>query len=303
MESKSVEHEQLRDLLRIILLTSIPLTGFFIYIGMSSGSLSVVVILLDTIVSQLINLVSYYVLGVVIRGNAFQFPYGTGKLENFTGFFHGFCLLLISGIVLYEGVMRLTGPITEVSLGLAQLVALIDFIRIACIAYYLSKMVQRYPERSPLLHSYYISFIGVLWYAGGIFIAMLTGWLLANRWGGRIAFLVDLFIAATYVIYLIVNAVQVITANFRSLLDLPLPEEDQLKIMQSLTRHHEEYDNLINIYTRYSGAQKRIEIELSFPPGTPLIHTEELQRQMRDELKQHFEKFEFFLIARSCDHK
>lgn len=82
------------------------------------------------------------------------------------------------------------------------------------------------------------------------------------------------------------------------MLDLPLPESDRLRILQVLTHHYDAYVNLVNVFMRTSGGQRRIEIELSFSPDTPASRIETVHSLIHDELEQHLGALEFQLIAR-----
>ncbi len=299
MPDPSVEHEQLRRLIGVLLVTSIPMLAFTLYVGLTSGSLSVITVLLDSGVNLLLNLATFFVLRIVAGSNVFSFPYGTGKLENFTSFFHGCGIVLVGGTMIYQGVQRLGSPPVRVSLGLAQLAVLAGVARMAFIVAWLSRMVRRSPERSPLLHVYHLSFTAGIWYSSALLFAMATGWLLSWRWGDGFELAVDLILAAAYSFFLLLNGLRVIHANFRALLDLPLPEVDQLKILRVLTHNVDAYDDVVNVFTRFSGGRRRVEIELSFPPETTAVRIEHLRSRIHDELGELLGSVEFHLIARS----
>jgi divalent metal cation (Fe/Co/Zn/Cd) transporter len=159
-------------------------------------------------------------------------------------------------------------------------------------------MVRRNTERAPLLHAYYVNCSASLWHACGMMLAMLAGWLLSQLWGQIICVVVDLSVAAFFTGYLLWKGVRVICANFRSLIDLPLPEPDQIKILQVLARHYDAYTHLGQIFTRLSGGQRRIEIELSLSPDTTACQIEGLREQLRNELGKCFGRVEFQLLAR-----
>ncbi|MBK8594500.1 MAG: cation transporter [Holophagales bacterium] len=299
MPDPAVEHDQLRRLIGVLLVTSIPLLAFTLYVGLTSGSLSVITVLLDSGVNLLLNLATFFVLRIVAGSNVFSFPYGTGKLENFTSFFHGCGIVLVGGTMLYQGVLRLGSPPVRVSLGLAQLAVLAGVLRMAFIVAWLSRMVRRSPERSPLLHVYHLNFTAGIWYSSALLLAMAIGWILSWRWGSAFELAVDLLLAAAYSFFLLLNGLRVIHANFRALLDLPLPEGDQLKILRVLTRHVDAYDDVVNVFSRFSGGRRRVEIELSFPPETPASRIEHLRGRIHDELGELLGPLEFHLIARS----
>ncbi|MEE9913300.1 MAG: cation diffusion facilitator family transporter [Deltaproteobacteria bacterium] len=286
-----------------MLATSVPALALSIYISVISGSLSVIAIILDTAVAQTINLVNYFVLRTVSRGNVFKYPYGTGKLEDFAGFAYGWSILFVCGIIIYEGIYRFIGPPPLISLGLALLAVIFSLARITFIVGWLRRILRRNPGQSPLLHIYYINCSGIMWYTAGILVAMVIGWFLTGRWGNTIAVVIDLLIAVAYSLYLLVTGVGVIRANFRALLDLPLSEPDQLAILNVLTQHYDRYANVVNVLTRQSGGRKRIEIELSFPPEDGIQQIEMIRSRMREDLEKHFGEIDFTLIARGPDKR
>jgi len=286
-----------------MLVTSLPSLALSIYISVISGSLAVVAIILDTAVAQTINLVNYFVLRTVTRGNVFKYPYGTGKLEDFAGFAYGWSILFVCGIIIYEGIYRFVGPSPQISLGLALVAVIFSLARITFIVGWLRRILSRNPGRSPLLHIYYINCSGIMWYTAGILAAMVIGWFLTGQWGNTIAVAIDLLIAIAYVLYLLVTGAQVIRTNFRALLDLPLSEPDQLAILAVLTSHYDHYANVVNVLTRESGGRKRIEIELSFHPETDAQYLEEFRSRLKEDLEKHFGEIDFTLIARCADKR
>jgi ferrous-iron efflux pump FieF len=298
MPVEPTENEQLSRLIRVTVLTSIPALAFTVWIGLASGSLSVMAVVLDSGVALSLNLASLLGLRIASRSNVFQFPYGTGKLENVTSFLHGCGMVLVGGAVAYRAAVRLAGPPEPVSLGLAQLAFVVGIARMIAIMVWLARIAGRQAERSPLLNAYLVSFRTGLWYSSSVLAAMLVSWWLSRRWGNAVEVLADLLIAAVFSVYLAWSGLRVVRANFRALLDLPLPEEDQMKIMQVLSRHFDDFSGLGNVATRSSGGERRVEIELDFPPETTARRVEELRGQMQEELGEHFKKLELHLIAR-----
>jgi len=72
-----------------------------------------------------------------------------------------------------------------------------------------------------------------------------------------------------------------ITENFRSLIDLPLPEKDMLKILKIATEFYEEYSGFGMLFSRQSGKQKIIEMELFFESKKLLRWNYSLIREFR----------------------
>jgi ferrous-iron efflux pump FieF len=95
---------------------------------------------------------------------------------------------------------------------------------------------------------------------------------------------------------MLVNAVILVRGNFRCLIDLPLAESDQLKILKVLTDHYDFFDNLGVIYTRTCGSKKIIEIELYFKQDTSIQEIGLLAERFRAQFNTLFADFDFRLI-------
>lgn len=65
-------------------------------------------------------------------------------------------------------------------------------------------------------------------------------------------------------LYLFYCAIGVLVKNFRSLIDLPLPEADQHKILKTLVEDFDNYEGIGNFYTQLSGSTCFVQLELYF---------------------------------------
>ena len=64
--------------------------------------------------------------------------------------------------------------------------------------------------------------------------------------------------------FMLYTGIRQILNNFKILMDLLLPEVEQLMIMRVLANEFESYENVGNIYSRRSGRQRFIDIELLY---------------------------------------
>ena len=97
-------------------------------------------------------------------------------------------------------------------------------------------------------------------------------------------------------LYMLYTGVTLTVGNFKILMDLPLPEAEQLKIMSVLAREFQNYENVGNIYTRRSGRQRFVDIELYLKADTSVQDIMRLQTRMQKHLEEHFEDVKFSLI-------
>ena len=110
-------------------------------------------------------------------------------------------------------------------------------------------------------------------------------WLLrTNPVGGYIAPVVSIFVA----IYLMIGYFKRIRRSLTELTDKTLPEEDQMKILNILTRYYDSYSQIYSINSHKSGDATRIDIHLSFEMNTTFEEILSLKQQMQDEFDSQF---------------
>ena len=116
-------------------------------------------------------------------------------------------------------------------------------------------------------------------------ISLFVMWLLRdNPIGGYIAPVVSIFVA----INLMFGYVKRIQQALTELTDKTLPEEDQMKILNILTRHYNSYSQFHSINSHKSGDTTRIDIHLSFEQDTTFEEILTLKKQMQDEFYSQF---------------
>lgn len=129
-----------------------------------------------------------------------------------------------------------------------------------------------------------------------ILAVMLFGFWMFSTEHIRIAIVVDVFIATAVAVYMLYCAVAILIHNFKSLIDMPLPETDQYKILNALTADFDSYENIGNIYSQLSGGTRLIQIELYFHRSTTTEEIEQLRCRIEERLRKHFSKLLFHLI-------
>jgi len=298
--SESKQNQEYHDLYRFIAWlvgTSIPTTAMVIVLGVLSGSLTIVATTIDFGLALFLNILSLIILRIILRQNTFKYPYGTGKLENFVGFFYGLCIIPLALAVFIAAVKRYINPPEAIDLRLAQLF-LLAVIRVAVFAVWVTRLGKRYPDHSPLLKAYYVDYRASFVNETAIYCGLVFGLIMANQGEMRFAVIIDMVIAALIVLYLLYNGCRLIIKNFRSLIDLPLEEKFQYKILNCLTHEFEAYAGIGNVYTRMSGTARLVQIELHFDEETTIKEIEELRKRVENRLQEQSDKVIFHLIPR-----
>lgn len=296
------EYVELQRLISLTLWSLILLVAFTLIIQIMGGSLTLGAFLVDAstgLILQIFNMVS---IGIILRQNAFSHPYGTGKLENFAGFLYAVVVIPGGMWILYSAHSSYMQPPAAANLGLATLPIAISLARSIWLYWIARRIVQRYAHHSPFTSSYHVATRVSVVTDALLLTGVLIGFSASLTNQGELSVYFDIAIASLISLYLVHSAIKVLRDNFKSLIDLPLPEVDQIKIMQALAMHFEAYEDLGNIYTQLSGSTRLVQIELYVKPNTRAAEIQLLSSNMENHLKQHFGKLLFHLIPLVRDH-
>lgn len=140
-------------------------------------------------------------------------------------------------------------------------------------------------HHSAISKSNYAEALSALLFDSVALVSLFVMWLLRdNPIGGYIAPVVSIFVA----IYLMFGYVKRIRQALTELTDKTLPEEEQMKILNILTRHYDSYSQFHSINSHKSGDVTRIDIHLSFEKNTTFEEILTLKKQMQDEFDRQF---------------
>lgn len=290
------EYSDLKKLIFRVLSTLILLTFLTILAGILSNSLAISAVAVDAGTSMVLHLFNMITIGIILRQNSFSYPYGTGKLENFSGFLYAALAMPGALLIIVSAVKRYLHPPAAIDFGPAQVMLILWLIRDVSLFFFASRICRRYPDHSPMTESYLVNMKVTVTYTIAILAGLLFGSLMYSTGRSGIAIAVDLIIAVLVVAYMCYCAVGLLIRNFRSLIDMPLPETDQYKILNALTADFDAYEGIGNIYSQLSGSTRLIQIEIYFDPSTTAEEIDRLRGRIEERLRGHFGKLLFHLI-------
>lgn len=285
-----------QNYVRCIVLSLIPLIGAYIWSAIASHSLSVVALATQCGVSFVADIFILIAMRSIVNSNIFSFPYGTGKLENFIGFLSG-ALMLPTAVMIYISTAKtLLSGYHEVHFEFTQIGMIPGLLRDVSLLFWSKRLIRKSKSPSPMVRSFAVSYqVSVIVTTLSVLSMLIALWLTRMQ-HGHLGVMIDLALAALLATYMLANALILIRTNFRCLIDLPLPESDQLKILKVLTDHYDFFDNLGVIYTRTCGNKKIVEIELYFKQDTSIQEIGLLAESFRAQFNTLFADFDFRLI-------
>ena len=75
----------------------------------------------------------------------------------------------------------------------------------------------------------------------------------------------------------------------RELTDKTLPEAEQMKMLNILTRYYDSYSDFHSINSQKSGENIKVDIHLSFEKNTSLEDIVNLKKQMQEDFNKQFD--------------
>jgi divalent metal cation (Fe/Co/Zn/Cd) transporter len=294
MKKPATEIELLKKLINYVILTLIPIIAISLAVCFITGSMSVLALTLYQGLNLFVFFFSWMSIRIIEHSTIIKFPYGTGKLENFASFLLGAVSIPACVYIIVAGIGKLVVPNLSISFGITQLLLILIIMRAAFITLY-ARRVNRL-SNSPISLAYYENFrTGIIFFIGAFF-ALFTAWLLVRAGHEKAAAYIDPAIAIVCMTFMLIISVRQVVRNYRVLIDLPLPEEEQRHIIAALAKEFESYEDIGTIYTRASGKQRFIDIELYFPPGTTVDHIARVRTGLLAHLDKTFPNLSFSLI-------
>ena len=286
---------QLYRLLRWGLAVEVPIVIMMVTSAVLAGSAALIAMAAQSGVALVINAFAVYAMRQVLRENVYDYPYGAGKLENFSAFLCG-VLYVPSGLfVLYDAIERLIDA-PEVGYLVGLIPVAITFVSGTVLFVLAARLKRRTPDPSPLLIAYRADYLIGMLTDGGVLIAFALGSVIVGLGQPGMGDRIDPVVALVMALYMLWVGVTLVRHNFRALMDLPLSEAEQLTIMRALAHHYADYDVVGTVYSRLSGNRRFVEIELGFNGDRTLEHVHVLSRHMEQDLATEVPGLHFHIV-------
>ena len=214
----------------------------------------------------------------------YEYNYGIGKVEAISSLICDgiafFGLLFMLGLSVYE-IMYPEQPskLVIAVVGLKVINVVFDIV------FFVKQRKITKIHNSAISKANYAEALSALLFDSVALVSLFAVWLLRdNPIGGYISPVVSVFVA----IYLIFGYVKRTRQALIELTDKTLPEEDQMKILNILTRYYDSYSQVHSVNSHKSGDCIRIDMHLSFERNTSFEEILTLKKQMQDEFDSQF---------------
>ena len=286
-------YKQQQNLSIAQLLAELPSFVAVLVSALLSRNLLVYIDLLDSAM-YLVSLVLIVILSKKLTKDLrYEYNYGVGKIEAISS-------LLCDGMGFFGLMITLGFSVRAIIIPEqpSELVIAVVGLKIINVAFDTAFFVKQHKitkiHYSAISKSNYAEALSALLFDSVALVSLFAMWLLrANPIGGYIAPVVSIFVA----IYLMIGYVKRIRQALNELTDKTLPEEDQMKILNILTRYYDSYSQFYSINSHKSGEVIRIDIHISFEKNTTFEDILKLKKQMQDEFNSLFGNCSLNIIA------
>ena len=277
-------YKQQQNLSTVQILAELPSFAAVLVSAILSRNLLVFIDLFDSFM-YLISLSLVVILSKKLTKDLrYQYNYGVGKIEAISS-------LLCDGIAFFGLLIALGLSVHEIispeqPSDLIIAVVGLKVINVSFdIAFFVKQRKITKIHNSAISKANYAEALSALLFDSVALVSLFAMWLLRdNPIGGYISPIVSIFVA----IYLMFGYVKRTRQSLIELTDKTLPEEDQMKILNILTRHYNSYSQFHSINSHKSGDTTRIDIHLSFEQETTFEEILTLKKQMQEELDSQF---------------
>ena len=214
----------------------------------------------------------------------YEYNYGIGKVEAISSLLCDgiafFGLLFMLGLSVYE-IMYPEQPskLVIAVVGLKVINVVFDIV------FFVKQRKITKIHNSAISKANYAEALSALLFDSVALVSLFAVWLLRdNPIGGYISPVVSIFVA----IYLMFGYVKRTRQALIELTDKTLPEEDQIKILNILTRYYDSYSQVHSVNSHKSGDCIRIDMHLSFERNTSFEEILTLKKQMQNEFDSQF---------------
>lgn len=285
---------EIKWLVDLAFFSGIPMALIFVIVGYLSYSMTILTSAAAFLLGLVVRYFAYESMKAIVRSDTEKFPYGTGKLENFSCLLYGALVVPSSIVLIAFSIKRMIIPENAINFSIAQVPVIISLGRNLYLTYLSHKI--RKKTASNLVKSYFINYRISSLYDFGVLISITISAILVRYGNNVLPSYFDAAISLLVSFYALIMGIRLTTENFRYLIDLPLCEEDQLKILNVLAAHYERYESVGKIFTRQSGNDRFIEIELYLKGDASVAEIDKLRTDMRQMLEKKFGHVKFTII-------
>ncbi|MFZ5943323.1 MAG: cation diffusion facilitator family transporter [Bacillota bacterium] len=250
-----------------------------LFVGILTQSVSIISEAIHSGLDLAASFIAFFAVRVSGKPADKNHQFGHGKFENVSGTIEALLIFIAAIWIIYEGVHKLFKPVMIEELNLGLLVMAFSGGLNWVISNYLSKVAKE--EDSIALEADALHLRTDVYTSLGVFMGLViikfTGWVVLDP------------IFAILVALLIIKESWVLTKKaFLPLLDTPLDEKEQQKVIEIIRTFSDNYIEFHKLRTRKAGSEYHIDLHLVVPKDWAIEKVHCLCNKIEEELETTF---------------
>ena len=264
----------------ISVFSNTTLVIFKLITGFITGSVSILSEAIHSAMDFLASVIAFFAVRISDTPADEEHPYGHGKYENVSGIIEALLILVASGWIVYEAVVKILHPGPIESIGLGSIVMFVSAAANFFVSRHLYKVAKKTESialEADALHlktDVYTS-LGV---AIGLLLIWVTGW-----------HFLDSAIAILVATLIVREAIHLLKTAYAPLLDASLSDNEVEIIKQSIKTHNLSFHAL---RTRKAGHYRFAELHLEVSPDISVAKAHELCDMIEKDIMEKIKNIE-----------
>lgn len=277
---------------RLSMFTNTLLTLGKLGVGVSMNSVSVISEAMHSGIDLMASLIAFFSVRESSKPADERHHYGHGKFENIASIAEAILILVAAAMIILNAIPKMYGGAEIHALGLGGAVMGIS----AVVNFFVSRELMRVARKteSPALAAdawhlrtdVYTS-LGVL---AGIVAIKVTG-----------LTILDPIIAIAVALLIIKAALELVRDSLRSLLDVRLPEAEEVEIREVLSKYSGEFVEFHDLRTRRAGSQRYVDLHLVVPLERAINDVHSLCDKIEEDISARFKDTHVLIHTEPCD--
>ncbi|MHB1418159.1 MAG: cation diffusion facilitator family transporter [Bacillota bacterium] len=261
-------------------------------VGIVTGSVSVMSEAIHSAIDLLAAVITYISVKEANKPADERHNYGHGKIENVSGTIEALLIFVAAVWIIYEAWKKINigGEVTAAGPGM--LVMAISAAMNLLISGYLLKVARK--TESVALKADGMHLLTDVYTSGGVFVGLLlirlTGWTL-----------LDPLVAIAVALMIIRAAYQLTREAFLPLMDVRIPVEEEVEIIEIIRTHSEEFLEFHKLRTRRAGGERYIDLHLVVPKVHKIDEIHGFCHHLGDDIRTRFPRSEVMIHVEPCD--
>ncbi len=261
---------------RLTLVVVIGLVVLKVVVAVITGSISILAQAADSFLDLFAVVITLFAVSIATKPADEEHPFGHGKAENIAAIVQAMLIFVAGGLIIYSAVHRITVgatvKLTEAGIGVMLVSILVSIL----LSRHLLKVSRA--TGSVALEANAHNIAADVYSAA----AVLAG-LVAVRFTGLN--ILDPIIAMAVALLILKAAYDVLRRSFGGLIDVRLPEAEEVEIMSCIMEHGGQIVAFHELRTRKAGSQRFVDLHLVMPKNASV----EEAHLMCDHLEQDIE--------------